>query len=64
MVALKLPEGEFKGPLTFVTKRIKHVYGMNLLGTVLKKSALVQASKDTITHTSKLKSMSMSIINI
>ena len=58
MVALKLPEGEFKGPLTFVTKRIKHVYGINLLGTVLKKSALVQASKDTITHTSNSKPMS------
>ena len=58
MVALKQPEGEFKGPLTFVTKKIKHVYGINSLGTVLKKSALVQASKDTITHTSNLKPMS------
>ena len=28
-----------------------------LLGTALKKSALVQASKKTITHTSKLKSI-------
>ena len=28
------------------------------LGTALKKSALVQASKNTITHTSKLKSIS------
>ena len=29
-----------------------------LLGTALKESALVQASKNTITHTSKLKSIS------
>ena len=29
-----------------------------LLGTALKKSALVQASKNTIMHTSKLKSIS------
>ena len=58
MVALQLPEREFKGLLNFVRERIKHVYRIILLGTVLKKSALVQASKNTITHTSKLKSIS------
>ena len=59
MVALKLPEREFKGLLKFVRERIKHVYKINLLGTGLTKSALVQTSKNTITpHTSKLKSIS------
>ena len=29
-------------------ERIKHVYGFYLLGTALKKSALVQTSKNTI----------------
>ena len=59
MVALKLPErAEFKGLLNFVRERIKHVYEIYLLCTALKKSALVQTSKNTITpHTSKLKSV-------
>ena len=48
MVALKLPKREFKGLLNIVGERIKHVYGINLLGTTLKKSALVQTSKNTI----------------
>ena len=59
MVSFKLPEREFKGLLNIVRVRIKHVYGINFLGTTLKKSALVQTSKNTITpHTSKLKSIS------
>ena len=61
MVALKLPKREFKGLLNIVGERIKHVYGINLLGTTLKKSALVQTSKNTITGMlliSKLKSIS------
>ena len=60
MVALKLPEREFKGLLNLVRERmLKHVYGINLLCTALKKSALVQFSKNTITpRTSKLKSIS------
>ena len=37
MVALKLPKREFKGLLNIVGERIKHVYGINLLGTTLKK---------------------------
>ena len=49
MVALKLPKREFKGLLNFVRERIKHVYGIILLGTALKKSAVVQTSKNTIT---------------
>ena len=37
MVALKLPEREFKGLLNFVRERIfKHVYRINLLCTALK----------------------------
>ena len=60
MVALKLPEREFKGLLNFVRERIlKHLYEINLLCTALKKSAHVQSTKNTITpHTSKLKSIS------
>ena len=60
MVALKLPEREFKGLLNFVRERIlKHVYGINLLCTALKKSAHVQSTKNTITpHTSKLQPIS------
>ena len=59
MIALKLPEREFKGLLNFVRERIKHAYGINLLGTALIKSALVQTSINTITpHTSKFKSVS------
>ena len=50
MVALKLQEREFKGLLNFVRERIKHVCGINLLGTALKKSALVQTSQNTISH--------------
>ena len=43
----------------FVRERIKHVSGINLLGTAFIKSALVQISKNTITpHTSRLKSIS------
>ena len=59
MVALKLPEREFKGLLNFVRERIlKYVYRINLLCTALKNSALVQSSKNTITpRTSKLKSI-------
>ena len=49
MVALKLPEREFKGLLNFVRERIKHVCGINLLDTALKKSALAQTSKNTTT---------------
>ena len=59
MVALKLPEREFKGLLNFVRERIKHVYGTNLLGRASIKSALVQTSKNTTTsHNSKSKSIS------
>ena len=59
MVALKLPKREFKGLLNIVGERIKHVYGINIFGTTLKKSALVQTSKNTIMlHISKLKSIS------
>ena len=60
MVALKLPEREFKGLLKFIRERIKHVYAINLLGThFITKTGLVQTSKNTITpHTPKLKSMS------
>ena len=60
MVTLKLPEREFKDLLNFVRDRIlKHVYGINLLCTAIKKSALIHSSKNTITpHTSKLKSIS------
>ena len=47
MVALKLLEHEFKGLLNFVRERIKHVCGINLLDTALKKSALAQTSKNT-----------------
>ena len=55
MVGLKLPEREFKGLLNSVRKRIKHVYGISILGTALIKSTLVQTSKNTITpHTFKL----------
>ena len=58
MVALKLPEREFKGRLNFVRERIKHVHGINLFGTALIKSAVVQTSKNTIAlHTSKFKSI-------
>ena len=40
IVALKLPEREFKDLLNyFVRERIKHVHGINLLGTTLMKSA-------------------------
>ena len=46
MVALKLPEREFRGLLNFVRERIlRYVYEINLLCTALKKSALVQSSK-------------------
>ena len=61
MVALNLLKREFKGLLNIVGERIKHVYGITLLGTTLKKSALVQTSKNTIIgmlHISKLKSIS------
>ena len=46
--------------MNFVRERIlRYVYGINLLCTALKKSALVQSSKNTITaHISKLKSIS------
>ena len=54
MVALKLPEHEFKGLLNFVWERIKHVYEINLLSKALIPSAFVQTSKNTITpHASK-----------
>ena len=56
MVAFKSPEREFKGLLIIVRESIKHVYGINLLGTNI---ALVQTSKNTITpHNYKLKSLS------
>ena len=58
IVALKLPESEFKGLLNFVRERIKHVYRIIFIRYSFKKAALVQASKNTITHTSKLKSIS------
>ena len=59
MYQIWLPELGFKRLLNFVRERIKHVYRiMYLPGTALKKTALVQASKNTITHTSKLKSIS------
>ena len=59
MATRKLPEREFKGLLNVVRERIKHVYGINFLRTAFKKAALVQASKNTITHTSKLKPISL-----
>ena len=43
----KFPEGEIQGLLNLVREWIKHVYGINLLGTALKKSALVKTSKNT-----------------
>ena len=59
MDGLKLPEREFKVLLNSVRERIKHVYGISILGTASIKSTLVQASKHTITpHTSKLNSIS------
>ena len=66
MVAFKSPERELKGLLIIVRERIKHVSGINLLGTTLKKIALVQTFKNTITpHTYKLKSLStLPIINV
>ena len=33
MVALELPQREFKGLFNFVRERIKHVYGVDLLAT-------------------------------
>ena len=66
MVAFKSPERELKGLLIIVRERIKHVSGINLLGTTFKKIALVQTFKNTITpHTYKLKSLStLPIINV
>ena len=40
MVGLKSPECEFKGMLNSVQERIKHVYGISILGTALIKSTL------------------------
>ena len=46
MVALKLPEREFKGLLNFVRERIlKHLYGTNLLCTALKNQLLFNLLK-------------------
>ena len=45
MVALKLPESEIKVLLNFVQERIKHVYGINLLGTALKNQLLFKLLK-------------------
>ena len=45
MVALKLPERKFRGLLKFVRERIKHVYGINLLGTALKNQLLFKILK-------------------
>ena len=45
MVALKLPEREIRGLLNFVRDRIKHVYGINLLGTALKNQLLFKILK-------------------
>ena len=45
MIALKLPEREFKGLLNIVRQRIKHVYGINLLGTALKNQLLFKLLK-------------------
>ena len=45
MVGLKLPEREFKGLLNAIRERIKHVYGISILGTALIKSTLVQTSR-------------------
>ena len=42
---MKLPEREFKGQLKFVRERIKHVYGINLLGTALKNQLLFKILK-------------------
>ena len=41
MVALKLPEHEFKGLLNFLQTEWSNVYQINLLSVALKKSALV-----------------------
>ena len=66
MVAFKSPERELKGLLIIVRERIKHVSGINLLGTTFKKIALVETFKNTITsHTYKLKLLStLPIINV
>ena len=45
MVALKLPERKFRGLLKFVRERIKHVLGINLLGTALKNQLLFKILK-------------------
>ena len=61
MVVLKLPEREFKALLTELCTREKkaslqdYIYSVQLKK---KKTGLVQASENTITHTSKLKSTS------
>ena len=45
MVAPKLPEREFKGLLTFLRERVKHVHKINLLGTALKNQLLFKLLK-------------------
>ena len=51
MVALKLPEREFKGLLNFVRERIfKHVYRINLLCTALKNQLLFNLLKTQLHH--------------
>ena len=60
MVVLKLPEREFKALLTELRTREKKACLQNYIYSVQlkKKTGLVQASENTITHTSKLKSTS------
>ena len=59
-VVLKLPEREFKALLTELCTREKKACLQNYIYSVQlkKKTGLVQASENTITHTSKLKSTS------
>ena len=45
MVALNLLKREFKGLLNIVGERIKHVYGITLLGTTLKNQLLFKLLK-------------------
>ena len=45
MVALKLPEREFKGLLNFVRERIKHVYRIIFTRYCLKKLVLLKLLK-------------------
>ena len=58
MVALKLPESGFKGLLNLVRERIKHVYRIIFTRYSFKKVSSCSSFLNTITHTSKFKSIS------